>query len=182
VSYSLLDEDGQPARLLSVGWPALTVYSRIDRVEVAELDPRGEPPWRADLAPLPDVSYRDPPLAFAGLLFGVSGLLILGAVALVAPRFRLETPVGAAVVVPAGRRMTPFEQALLLLETDSASVGSRRKALELVGSVLGRRGAGEEHLTARDLAWSEEPPTYEATRAFVQRVRRLDEGSHEGMG
>ena len=181
VGYSLLDNDGETARLLSVRWPTLTAYSRIDRVEVAELDPRGEPPWRADLAPLPDVSYRESPLAFAALLFGVGGLLILGAVALVTPRIRPEIPQRAAVAVPAGRRLSSFEQALQLLESNAAPVDARRKALELVGTALGRRGAREEQLTARQLAWSQEPPANEATRALAQRVRRLDEGSHEGV-
>jgi hypothetical protein len=182
VGYSLLDGDGDTARVLSVGWPALTAYSRIDRVEVAGLDPRGEPPWRADLAPLPDVSYRQSPLALAALLFGVGGLLILGAAALVAPRIRPEIPERAPVAVPVGRRLTPFEQALLLLESDSAPVDSRRKALERVGGALGHRGASEEQVAARQLAWSREPPANEATRALAQRVRCLDEGSNEGMG
>jgi len=181
VRYSVADGNSETASSVSVDWPALTVYSRVDQLEVAALDPRGEPPWRADLVPLPDVSYSTPPLLLAGLFFGAGSVLLLGAVALLAPRARPETPEAPTIAVPAGARLSPFERALMLLEDDSdGAVESRRQALELVAAEFGQRGEREQELSARRLAWAEEFPPFADTRALVQSARSLSEEGGNG--
>src|SRR5262249_33274278 len=145
-------------RSLKVRWPALLVYSRIDPIEVQAVDPRGEPPWRADLASLPNVRYRGPRTPTAAAAFGLSAALAPGALALVVPlRRREEEPPVFDEVVETPPVLTPLELALAQLERVSGgdgAVGRRRRALELVAHELGLCGLSELELSARRLAWS----------------------------
>jgi hypothetical protein len=176
VSYSI-GEGSDASRSLSVAWPSLLVYSRVDQMEVAALDPRGEPPWKGDYRSLPAVSYRASPRLVAAVLYGAGGLLLAGAAALLVPlvRRRPEEIVEEEEPEPLVR-LTPLEQALALLEQEPRGEGEvepRRQALELVSETLGERDERDLERTARRLAWSEAPPPTEATRDLAQKVRGL---------
>jgi hypothetical protein len=162
-------------RSVSVRWPALVVYSRIDPIEVQASDPRGEPPWRADIASLLDVTYRVPPSPTAAAALGASALLVLGATLLVAPLRRRrgeEVPALDQELEPAVP-LTPFELALARLESSpgDGDVGATRRALELVAREL--RGRGEQKLpgSAQQLAWSPPTPEEETVRDLAASAR-----------
>jgi len=172
-------------RSLSVPWPALIVYSRIDPIEVQASDPRNEPPWRADLASLLDVTYRTPPTPTAAVAFGLSALLGLGAILLVAPlrRREQEAPEAFGELEPAPAPQTPFEQALARLEAapGDGDVDATRRALELVARELRSRGEPELPGSAQRLAWSAPAPGEQATRDLAESARNAaDEGSGDG--
>ena len=177
VSYSI-GQGSDASRSLSVAWPSLLVYSRVDQVEVAALDPRGEPPWKGDYRSLPAVSYRTAPGLVAAGLYGVGGLLLAGAAALLVPlvRRRPEEVVEEEEEPEPLVWLTPLEQALALLEQEPRGEGEvepRRQALELVSEALGGRGERDLERAARRLAWSEAPPPTEATRELARKVRDL---------
>jgi hypothetical protein len=176
VTYAI-GQGSDASRSLSVAWPSLLVYSRVDQMEVAALDPRGEPPWKGDYRSLPAVSYRASPGLVAAVLYGAGGLLLAGAAALLVPLVRrrpeevVEEPEPEPVVW-----LTPLEQALALLEREPRGDGEiepRRQALELVSEALGERNERDLERAARRLAWSEAPPPTEATRELALKVRGL---------
>jgi hypothetical protein len=176
VTYSI-GQGSDAARSISVAWPSLLVYSRVDQMEVAALDPRGEPPWKGDYRSLPAVSYRASPGLVAAVLYGAGGLLLAGAAALLVPLVRrrpvevVEEPEPEPLVW-----LTPLEQALALLEREPRGEGEvepRRQALELVSEALGDRDERDLERAARRLAWSEAPPPTEATRELALKVRGL---------
>jgi hypothetical protein len=176
VSYSI-GQGSDASRSLSVAWPSLLVYSRVDQMEVAALDPRGEPPWKGDYRSLPAVSYRASPGLVAAVLYGAGGLLLAGAAALLVPlaRRRPEEVVQEEEPEPLVW-LTPLDQALALLEQEPRGEGEvepRRQALELVSEALGGRDERDLERAARRLAWSEAPPPTEATRELARKVRDL---------
>jgi hypothetical protein len=173
VTFSLRGPSGGRGSL-AVRWPAVNVFSRLDPTDPDTLNANREAPWRADVISLPALTYSISPGPAAGLLFAAVALLIVVALALLAPflprRERAPRPQPAPTAPPP----SPLEQALQVLETDrpgDGAVESRRKALELVGVELGRRGASNLALGARRMAWSEQAPPPEATRTFAQSVR-----------
>jgi hypothetical protein len=179
VTYALrAGARGKPnvERSLSVRWPALVVYSRIDPIEVQASDPRDEPPWRADLASLLDVTYRTPPTATAAAAFGLSALLGLGALLLAAPlRRRREEPAPLDDELrPAPASQTPLELALSRLENPSeeADAEPTRRALELVARELYEHGQTELPVGAQRLAWSAEAPGGDESREVAESARR----------
>jgi hypothetical protein len=179
VSYSLMraSDTARPARSVTVAWPALLTYSRLDRTQLAALDPRDEPPWRPDFTALPAVSYRASPPMLVWLFYGLGAVLIAASLILVGPLVLREVRRAAARSGAPSRRLPPYEQALWLLEKDvedGANVEALRKALELVALELGQRGERDLELSARRLAWSPEPPASEDTRALAQSVRRVN--------
>jgi hypothetical protein len=180
VTYALEEDGVSTARTIVVRWPPVLVHSRVDAAELAARDPRGEPPWRADLGSLPAVTYRASPTLVAAVLVGLGAVLVGSALALLSPvllpllRWRGDGD---------GSGLPPLEQALELLERDEGGVDSvqeRREALELVAAELARRGEPELELSARGLAWSESPPPHEHTLALAQSVRRLNGSGRNG--
>ena len=188
VSYALRGAaPGEPVvkRSVSVPWPALIVYSRIDPIEIQASDPRGEPPWRADLASLLDVTYRTPPTATAAAAFGVSALLGLATFLLVAPLRRREeetTDLGEELeptIVP----QTPLELALARLEgAEAPDPESARRALELVAQELYEHGQVELPVGAQRLAWSSAAPGGDASREVAESARRALARDEDGEG
>jgi hypothetical protein len=179
LSYSLMrgSDTARPARSVIVAWPALLAYSRLDRTQLAALDPRDEPPWRPDFTALPAVSYRASPPLLAFLFYGLGAVLIAACLALLVPPVLREVRRAMARSGPPSLRLPPYEQALWLLEKDvedGEDVEARRKALELVAVELGQRGERDLELSARRLAWSPEPPASEDTRALAQSVRQVN--------
>jgi hypothetical protein len=163
-------------RSLTVPWPALVVYSRIDPIEVQASDPRAEPPWRADVASFLDVTYRTPPSPTAAAALGLSALLGLGAILLVAPLRRREAEEAPALhdeLEPVREPQTPYELALARLEASpgDGDVGATRRALELVARELRGRGEAELPGSAQQLAWSAPAPGDDAVRDLAASAR-----------
>lgn len=151
-------------------WPVVTLNTRIRAAELANASP-----WRIDVSSPPEPSYRVAPALLAAGLLGGTLLLVAAAAALAyagRPRRAVE-----AEPVPEPEpevRLSPLEQALMLLE-EAASVNGgadQRRSLELVAEVLGER-AEDEGLaaSARALAWSPTPPLPEDTRRLAAQVR-----------
>ena len=180
VSYSLVrgsDTTAGPTRSVNVAWPALLAYSRLDRTQLAALDPRDEPPWRPDSTGLPAVSYRASPPLVVFVFYGLGAVLIAASLILLWPPVLREVRRATAWSGTPSLRLPPYEQALWLLEKDvedGEDVEARRKALELVAVELGQRGERDLELSARRLAWSPEPPASEDTRALAQSVRQVN--------
>ena len=181
MTYVRENDDAAARKSIAVDWPSLLVYSRLDPVELAASDPREEPPWRADLRSLPDVSYRARPNFIVFLLLAGATAALIAALVVLAP-----------LALPALRRLTrrkelawarlpSFERALALLDRDTpGAVEPRRQALELVATELGQHGESELELSARRLAWSEEPPALADTKTLVEDVRQRIAGRKNG--
>ena len=179
VTYSRIeDDDVRTTRTIVVRWPPTLVYSRVDTAALAARDPRGEPPWRADLGSLPPATYRASPTLIAAILYGLGVVLMVGALVLLSP---VLLPLLRWSRAREGVSVPPLEQALELLERNGGGVDSvqaQREALELVAAELARRGEHELELSARRLAWSEDPPPREHALALAQSVRGLNGGSN----
>ena len=168
---------------LQLTWPPLLVYSRVDLHDLANVDPDREAVWRAQLTSLPRVTYSVSPGLAAGLILGAAGLLVLGALVLVAPflirLLRLRMPEAPS------RPLSPLERALLVLEHDGVGDGSieaRRSALQLVAAELGRQGRPELASSAQQLAWSEPAPPLAAIRRLAKDARRALHVRSNGHG
>jgi hypothetical protein len=170
---------------VTVPWPSLVVYSRVDPIEVQAADPRAEPPWRADIASLLDVTYRMPPTPTVAAAFGLSALLGLGAFLLVAPLRRREDEATPALAVePVTVPLTPLELALAQLEhpSEDADPESTRRALELVAQELSQREKTELQTGAQRLAWSAGTPGSDAARELATNAREALAGGDEADG
>ena len=176
VSYVDRDTEEPEPEALEVFWPRLIVNTRIGPGDLAVAGR----PWRADVATVPEPSYRASPrllvsaLAAAALVLALAGIVLTW---LGWPR-RQPAPLPAPPPEPEFL-LTPLEQALELLEDAARADGAadQRRSLELVAEVLAQRG-DEDGLApaARELAWSPVPPPPEASRDLAIRVRaKLDE-------
>ena len=168
---------------VGVGWPPVEVASQMSPREVALLTPIDQPPYRASLA-LPKVSYSISPTLLVWLL-AAGAALLLAAAGLLVLRFARAT---AAVLEPVrepelppvpGREVSALERALILLERarERGAVPDQRQALEHLAGELRRSGERELAGSATVLAWAEEPPATDATKALAAAVqRRIAEG------
>jgi len=113
LSYSLIrsGDTARPDRSLTVAWPALLAYSRVDHTQLAALDPRDEPPWRPDLTALPAVSYRASPSLLAFLFYGLGAVLIAASLILLAPPVLREVRRATGRSATPSQRLPPYEQA-----------------------------------------------------------------------
>jgi hypothetical protein len=161
--------------------PALFVHSRLDAASFTERDPLAAP-WRADLVSLPAVTYRVTPWLLTALLSAGGALLILAAGVLGYPLLPLQREPPPEPPPPPRPILSPLEQALRLLETPPAEDGgaARRRALALVADELATWGDRRLEGRARALAWSEDTPAVEATRALAATVRERA-GEEEGV-
>ena len=172
VTYSPRGGDADSSSV-KVTWPPVLFYSRVDPDEIRALNPLSQPPWRAELASLPAVSYRASPTLVAVLFYAAGGILLACGLVLLVP---LTLRKMGAMPESRARVLGPVEQALELLETmpdGEGAVEQRREALELVATELDRRGERDLELSARRLAWSVEPPELEDTSALAQSVRHV---------
>jgi hypothetical protein len=160
-------------RSLQVPFPLLVVYSRYTAASFEGAE-SGVAPWRADVATLPDVSYRVSPTLALVFLVGASALLVVGAGVLVFMAWPRRAPAPPPEPEPEPvPSLTPLEQALALLDDSvrSDGAGDQRRALELVSEALEEWGDEELAGAARVLAWSEGVPDEERTHALAARVR-----------
>lgn len=165
-------------RALLVAWPPVKVFSRLD--DAAARDLRAQPPFRVDVATLPKVEYRIPPGALTAML-AVAALVLLVAAALLV----LRAFPGALRFVRGQRprRLRPLELALALVQRTTAHGGpaEQRRALELLADELARTGGNGLVEDARELAWSESPPSANAIRTLEGRVRAvIERGADDG--
>jgi len=176
VSYRSASGDVRETR---ASWPSIAGYSRIASTPREERTSNRfatpvAPPWRADLAAAPRVSYRIPPtVAFSALLL-TAVLLALAAAVLVyraLPRRAAPSWEAWLALLPA------LERALAVLERtrSEGDATARRRALERLGSELRAHGANELARATLELAWAEAAPAPEAISRLVQEVRSSGE-------
>ena len=171
VSYAATVGGGTRRLTLDADWPPLVLHSRLAGPDENRRDALASP-WRADLLSLPAVSYRvSPELALA--LLAVGGALLLGLAAIILFRLLPEREPPPEPEPEPEPVASPLEQALALLEAPAAANGGqdRRRALELVAEEVERWGDDDLALTARTLAWSEDTPEGDETRALAARLR-----------
>lgn len=150
----------------TVQWPPLQVVSRLGAFDL------DQPSWRAANRELPEATFRAPPLAIAGVLFGGAALLVAAAVGLVAiarPRRAVEEEEAEEV-----QSRTALDRALELVDAHSrnGTTPEGRKALERLGREL--EHVGHEALAgrARALAWSPHGRSNGDVTSFTSEVRQ----------
>ena len=165
--FYVLRGNGQ-RRTLRLAWYPFTLASRTTEADLNNADPFQQPSWRISTAPLA-ASYDISPGVLRGVLFGLSGLLFLCALAGFFLLFR---------AVRARQRRapaTPLERAVILVEhaSERGDQPSKRKALELLSRELTQSGERELALSARELAWAEATPMPASTQPLTVDVRRV---------
>jgi hypothetical protein len=117
----------------------------------------------------PTPSYRLSPLVFAVLLFALALTALLGAATLARPLYALmrrQEP-------DSGPELTPLERALAAVDAATRrqpGSAEHREALAWLGRELRRTNLTELVGRARRLAWSEQPPTADASRELTADV------------
>ena len=161
-------KSGGARRTLQLPWYPFTLASRTTDADLNNADPFQQPSWRITTDPLA-VSYGISPGLLRGLLFALSGVLLLCALVGLIALFRA---VRARV-----RRAptTPLERAVMLVEeaTHRDDQPAKRKALERLSRELTHTGEEDLALTARELAWAEPTPVPSATQPLTVDVRRV---------
>ncbi len=117
----------------------------------------------------PTPSYRLDPLVLAVLLFVVALAALLGAGTLARPLYALVR----RQEVSTGPELTPLERALAAVDTATRrqpGSAEHREALAWLGRELRRTNSTELVGRARRLAWSEQAPTADASRALAADV------------
>jgi hypothetical protein len=174
IEISYVSADG-PRITNSVPLPGLEVSSRLTPAEVAKLTPIDQPPFHASIA-VPPPSYAISPTLLRWLLTAGGALLLAAAGLLLVFALRRRRPEPAPAPEPQlpVRVLSPLERALLLLERarERGVVVDRRKALERLAAELRRSGEPRLADTATELAWAEQPPPHDETRALEEAVRR----------
>jgi hypothetical protein len=174
VGYEATVGEGTRRLSLDVPWPTLVVHKRVGTAEESGQRDALAAPWRADTVSLPAVSYRVSPGLLLALLV-VAGVLFLTAAVVIAYRALPEREPPPEPEPEPEPVATPLEQALELLEAPAAANGAqdRRRALELVAEEVERWGENDLAQRARTLAWSEDTPEGDETRALAARLRSL---------
>ena len=173
VSY--VSRDGKK-RTTSVPWPRVVLVTRVtdaeSRPETATearqlpIDPLVRLPLSVESAP---PTYRVRPGTLATLLFGLAGIALVGVALLARPLLAALRRKEAPEVL-----LSPLEQAVAAVETaGQREPGSadHREALALLARQLRRADLTDLVNTARQLAWSEHPPTASASRELTSDVR-----------
>ena len=150
----------------TVQWPPLEVVSRLGPFDLDRAR------WRADTRRVPEATYRAPPLAIAGGLFGGAALLAaatFGLLAVSRPRRAGEE----AEVEDDVQRRTGLDRALELVEAHSrnGTTPEGRKALERLARELLLVGRDDLAGRARALAWSPQTRSNGDVTAFTHEVR-----------
>ena len=163
VSYALVD--GRPATV-AVGWPEVTIGSQLRQIDFAVL------PWRAQIRPLPPMSYRLAPRLLAAAAALVALLALAGGGFLLLARLRPDAV--RAMAARIGRR-TVLERALAAVRSSAAGEDAeeRRRALDLLARELhgAERGRSRD---ARRLAWSRSRPERLEMERLADAVEGVD--------
>jgi hypothetical protein len=152
---SVRARDGRRLRV-SAAWPTLAVRGRVTAADLAS----STPPFESDTAP-PTATYSLAPTTAATLLDVLAALSALAALGLGGWHLRLHAR---------ARRPQPdaLERALRLTrEAEGRSAPDRRRALALLGRVLGR---DQRARAARTLAWSEAVPEPDELEELVSGI------------
>jgi hypothetical protein len=156
--------------------PQIEVASRLTPGEAARITPIDQPPFHATVT-VPPPAYAVSPTLLLWLLGGGAAVLLAAAGLMLVHVLRRRddglAPEPAPPPEPV-RVLTPLERALLLLERarERGPIEDRRKALERLAAELRRSGERELAGSATELAWAEQPPQNDATRALEEAVRR----------
>jgi hypothetical protein len=166
VSYLLSDLEERSTTRVEL--PVLLGTSRLGGVNL------DQPAFRADPRELPEASYRVSPGVLAAAALALAGLLVLGAVALLAPL----VPVGLVqwrLAERRARRRTDLERALEHVRATAPDGRSAevRPALERLASELGRAESPELAGETRRLAWSEPEPVEDDIGGLSGDVERV---------
>jgi hypothetical protein len=182
---------GGRAPSLTLDWPVVVVFSRLDVIDLErrargitrftrgarQINVQPLPPWQVDSQLLPaSFAVRPGPAFWVAV---VAALMLIGA-ATVLLRPYLPAP---SFLRRRRAEPEPLERALAAVE--SARVSGReereRKALELLGAELARSGEIRLAESARSLAWSQpDAPEPALTAALTVDVRRLIEERSNG--
>jgi hypothetical protein len=117
----------------------------------------------------PSPSFRLNPVVFATLLFAAALAALLGAGVAARPLYLLVRRQD----LDAGPELTPLERALAAVDAATrrqAGSAEHREALAWLGRELRRTNLTELVGRARRLAWSEQAPTADASRALIADV------------
>jgi hypothetical protein len=182
---------GGRAPSLTLDWPVVVVFSRLDVIDL-ERKARGItrsgrstrqvnvlplPPWHVDSQILP-ASYAVRPGTAFWVAVAAALMLIGGATVLLRPYLPAPAFLRRRAAEP-----EPLERALAAVESARASGAEERerKALELLGAELARSGEIKLAESARSLAWSQpHAPEPALTAALTVDVRRLIEERSNG--
>jgi hypothetical protein len=147
-----------------VSWPAVTVTGRVTHGEAGA----AVPPFRRE-TDLPRATYRLSPRLLAASLDGLAAALLLAGALLVLRQIVARRRHRAAERFA---RLSPLERALVYArESERRGPADRRRALGLLGRVLGGTGSGLGNAAFR-LAWSAPDPSPEQVAAVVGDVER----------
>lgn len=147
---------GPKPRVLTVAGRRLVIVPRVTAAEAAK-------PLRSfqRQSTPPPTSYRVRPGLLRALLLAAAALLVALAVAAAWPLLRRAVP-------EVRDRRTPLERALQLARASlRREPADRRRALDLLGRVLGTRG---EARAASELAWSRPEPDAPRIESLLERV------------
>jgi hypothetical protein len=161
-----LGRDGRPLVGELARWPAIESVSQINPAALGRRQRFGLVDVRGHVAPVLPASFRASPGLLAAGALATGTLLIAAGLGLAArPLLVRRAPRAAAPALP------PLDRALALLAwaRERGDETLERKALERLAAELnGRRDLARE---ARELAWSPERPSPEATAELARRVR-----------
>jgi hypothetical protein len=182
---------GGRAPSLTLDWPVVVVFSRLDVIDLErrargitrsgrstrQINVQPLPPWHVDSQVLP-ASYAVRPGTAFWVAVAAALMLIGGATVLLRPYLPAPAFLRRRAAEP-----EPLERALAAVESARASGAEERerKALELLGAELARSGEIKLAESARSLAWSQpHAPEPALTAALTVDVRRLIEERSNG--
>lgn len=181
VAYAGVAGSGGDVRdSIHVTWPLLTVYSRFASA-ASEGRAGSTTLWRADVLTFPNASHRVAPGLVLALLLGAGVALAGLGLAFVYMAWPRRAPAPPPEPEAPPPRLTPLQQALVLLEDAARTDGAedRRRSLELVAEALEKWGDDDLARSARVLAWSEDAPEVDETAGLAARVRSTLEAELE---
>jgi hypothetical protein len=165
------DPEGEERTLRRISWPPV---QSISRMNLGDTTVTGIGfPFQASVTPLPDPTFRVPPLALAaGLLIAAAALLALPVI--VFGRMLRREP--EVLEVEAPRVLTPLERALELVAwaREHGTQAEQREALEVLAEELDAEGRTSDVAEARRLAWSAAPPSPDRMEELVERLGEGD--------
>jgi hypothetical protein len=153
----------QGKQVATATWPILIMRSRLGP------DDRARPVQRASIYPVGEATYRVRPARLQRLLWVVTAVLVLVALALLVP-FTRRIPLPRRGFDRLGSAQRAIVLARRAAEQDDP--GRRRTALERLGRELARGGSPELADEASRLAWAQSPPATDEMDGLVGRAEQ----------